>query len=198
MCHGDTAILLFDGGGRQFAAIGVHHGHAIRWDQWKDDAQLVDGWQLVNWLNDHGVPYRLSDQETRERSLNRIPVYLGRSLERVGRALYATTDRETCLSLGVSGRQHEATFHFAFRSDQHSVLQTAVRGYAAFACGSPYRILLVPFSELASWLAALQPITVSGGDSYWPIHVTERPEGFLLQGLSVQHDLRRFLLPKHP
>lgn len=200
LCHGDTGILLFDGADRQLAAIGVHHGHAIRWDHWKDDAQLVDGWQLIDWLINHGVPYPLSDEQIRERSLSRIAAYLGSSLERVGRAIYATPDRECFLTLGVSRRHPEATFHFAFRSDQQTVLQSAVRAYAAFACGSPYRVLLVPFSELASWLATLQPITMSGGDSYWPIRVSESPEGLLLQGLPVQDvvDLRCFLLTKVP
>lgn len=201
LCMLDTSILLFDGADRQLAAIGVHTCHrAIHWDHWKDDARLVDSWQLIDWRSSHGVPTFVSDDRIRERSLNRISDFLGASLERVARAIYSTADRGTSLTLAVSSRRPDASFHFAFRSDQQTVLQGAVRAYAAFACGSPHRVLLVPFSELASWLAILHPVTVSGGDSFWPIRVMESPGGLLLQGLPVrdQVDLRRFLLAEHP
>lgn len=199
MCYGDTGILLFDSAGRQLGVIGVHHGQTIRWDQWKDDAQLVDGWQLIDWLIDRGIPYPLSAQQIRERSLAQIARFLGSSLERVGRAIYATPDGGTSVSLGVCGSDPEASFLCAFRSDQQAVLQKAVRAYAAFACGSPYRVLLIPFPQLASWLSTLPSVAVSGGDSYWPIRLSERGERLLLQGLHVQQevDLRSFLLPKH-
>jgi hypothetical protein len=198
MCHGDAGILLFDGSGNQVAAIGVHHGHAIRWDQWKDDAQLVDGWLLIDWLLDHGIDYPLSEDQIRERSLGEISGFLGSPLSRVDRAIYATADRAACVTVGVSQRYPGASFHFVFRADQQAALQGAVRAYGAFACGSPYRVLLIPFADLSSWLAMLQPRTVNGGGSYWPIHIREGLSGLALEGLhAVQAvDLTPFLLTK--
>jgi hypothetical protein len=50
MCHGDTAIELRDKLGGCLATIGVHHGMSIRWSAWKDDAALVDGYSLLEFL----------------------------------------------------------------------------------------------------------------------------------------------------
>lgn len=125
LCMLDTSILLFDGADRQLAAIGVHTCHrAIHWDHWKDDARLVDSWQLIDWRSSHGVPTFVSDDRIREPSLNRISDFLGTSLERVGRAIYSTADRGTSLTLAVSSRRPDASFlPFALINKQSSKAQ---------------------------------------------------------------------------
>ncbi|HWA76910.1 MAG TPA: hypothetical protein VG937_31465 [Polyangiaceae bacterium] len=55
MCFGDAALVLLNGDGERLAVIGVHHGHAIRWDAWRDDAALADGERLCRWLAAHGL-----------------------------------------------------------------------------------------------------------------------------------------------
>jgi hypothetical protein len=196
MCHGNIGISLFDGVGRQLAVIGVHHGETIRWDRWKDDGRLVNGWELVDWLLARGIRHPVSVEQIREHSLDRIGRFLGSSLQAVGRAIYSTMDGPTVLTLGVSTCHPDDTFFFAFRSDQQAALKRAVPAYAAFACGSPYRILVIPFSELSSWLGMLQPVVVNGGSSYWAIRIIESGERLLLQDLHPQQelDLQRFLL----
>jgi hypothetical protein len=59
MCHGDTAVELLDGSSNRLATIGVHHGMSIRWNEWKDDAALVDGYSLLRFLAVVGVQYPL-------------------------------------------------------------------------------------------------------------------------------------------
>lgn len=54
MCLGDNAIECY-ADQELLATIGLHHGISIRWDAWKDDAQLQDGQALLNWLADRGV-----------------------------------------------------------------------------------------------------------------------------------------------
>jgi hypothetical protein len=66
MCHGGPTL--------EMVSIGVHHGQALRWEEWKDDARLVDGRSLVDWFADHGVPgpqaeYEAQEKRERERQL---------------------------------------------------------------------------------------------------------------------------------
>jgi tetratricopeptide (TPR) repeat protein len=43
------------------ATIGLHHGHAIRWAEWKHDAHLWDGRGLNDWLIQNGIDAALLD-----------------------------------------------------------------------------------------------------------------------------------------
>lgn len=63
MCLGDPTIELLGEESDRLAIISVHHGHSIRWNQWKDDAELVNGLKLLNWLAERGVAYPLDEYE---------------------------------------------------------------------------------------------------------------------------------------
>lgn len=70
MCHGDPSLVLSNQSGEVVAVLGVHHGFAIRWGQWKDDAVLVDGERLLQWLVSLGVEYPMDEfQASRRREL---------------------------------------------------------------------------------------------------------------------------------
>jgi len=61
MCDGEPTLELLAEGGKPLALIGLHHGLAIRWKAWKDDARLVEGMELLEWLDACGVPGPLKD-----------------------------------------------------------------------------------------------------------------------------------------
>lgn len=61
MCHGDPTIEFLDKAGKRTAVMGLHHGRAIRWNGWKDDAELADGPGLLEWLAGNGVEYPLRE-----------------------------------------------------------------------------------------------------------------------------------------
>jgi hypothetical protein len=63
MCVGDPTIELLDNRSRRLAIISSHHGHDIRWNVWKDDARLIDGRSLLQWLADRNVAYPLEEYE---------------------------------------------------------------------------------------------------------------------------------------
>jgi hypothetical protein len=65
MCHGDPSLVLYGNGGDVIAVLGLHHGVAIRWCEWKDDAELIDGERLLKWLADSGVAYPKEDFQRR-------------------------------------------------------------------------------------------------------------------------------------
>jgi tetratricopeptide (TPR) repeat protein len=53
-CLGGPTLELY-AGQELLATIGLQHGHAIRWNQWKHDARLRDGQALYDWLTRFGV-----------------------------------------------------------------------------------------------------------------------------------------------
>ena len=68
MCVGDLGLRFF-AGDTLLAHIGLHHGVAIRYEGWKDDAPLWDGASLLEWLARHGIEKPLREwQETQERA----------------------------------------------------------------------------------------------------------------------------------
>jgi len=52
-CLGGPTLELYSGT-QLVATIGLQHGHAIRWNQWKHDAGLRDGKLLNEWLTRYG------------------------------------------------------------------------------------------------------------------------------------------------
>ena len=67
MCHGDPTLVLSDQDGNTLAVLGLHHGVAIRWHEWKDDAELADGQRLLQWLVTLGVLYPMEELERSRR-----------------------------------------------------------------------------------------------------------------------------------
>ncbi|MFT3880575.1 MAG: tetratricopeptide repeat protein [Gemmatales bacterium] len=53
-CLGGPAMEFYSGS-ELMAIIGLHHGHTIRWKRWHDDATLLDGERLSQWLVDQGI-----------------------------------------------------------------------------------------------------------------------------------------------
>lgn len=198
LCKLMTELSLRDAAGHELASIWVHGcNRAIQWDRWTDHASLLGTWPLIDWLDAHGMPCSVSEGQIRERSLSRIAAFLGSTFESVGRGIYATADRGTIVTLGVSIRDSDGMFHSVFRADQQAILEGAARAYVAFACASPHRVLVIPYAEFAGWLPALPRVSVTGGESFWRLQMREGAEGLCLQGLSAQPiaDLQRFLLP---
>ena len=71
MCDGGPTLVF---SGAQEVVISLHHGRSIRWDAWRNDAMLVVGDRLVDWLAD-----RPAAPLVRERpwSLERLPILRG-------------------------------------------------------------------------------------------------------------------------
>src|SRR6185436_14360161 len=61
MCDGEPTLELLGRDGERLAVIGMHHGQAIRWSEWKDDARLAEGMELLTWLVGCGVDGPLDD-----------------------------------------------------------------------------------------------------------------------------------------
>lgn len=57
MCFGDPTIELLGEASEQLAVISLHHGRSIRWNHWKDDAELLNGLRVLTWLAERRVVY---------------------------------------------------------------------------------------------------------------------------------------------
>ena len=62
LCFGWPTIELFEGR-KLRAALGLHHGRTIRWNQWKGDAPLAHPVALLRWMADLGATGPLSKFE---------------------------------------------------------------------------------------------------------------------------------------
>ena len=60
MCVGSYAVELYENLELK-ATIGLHHGKAIRYENWKGDADLMDGLGLLRWLSSMGYDEPLMD-----------------------------------------------------------------------------------------------------------------------------------------
>ena len=54
-CLGGPTIEFLDESGHRLALVGMQHGHAIRWNQWRHDAQIIDMKGFVNWFTERGI-----------------------------------------------------------------------------------------------------------------------------------------------
>jgi hypothetical protein len=68
MCLGGPSLELRARNGDVVAVFGIHHGHALRWGGWKDDARLLDGMRVLEWLAAHGVGGPLAHHREAERA----------------------------------------------------------------------------------------------------------------------------------
>jgi hypothetical protein len=68
MCFGGPTLELLSADRSRLALLSIHHGLAIRWNQWKDDARLVDGRLLLEWLAERGVVDPLRELEAMDAS----------------------------------------------------------------------------------------------------------------------------------
>jgi len=68
MCFGGPTLEMLSADRSRLALLSIHHGLAIRWDRWKDDAKLVNGRLLLEWLAERGVVDPLREFEATEAS----------------------------------------------------------------------------------------------------------------------------------
>jgi hypothetical protein len=108
MCHGGPSLELLAAGGKSLAVLGLHHGRSIRWAAWKDDAELLDGNSLLEWLASRGVEGPLAEhreterqQELQRAALQRWNAALPAGLNTISRADWQRMARAEDLSAAL-------------------------------------------------------------------------------------------------
>ena len=84
-------------------------------------------------------------------------------------------------------------YWFGFYEFQMDMITSVPNGFAAFQCGSPDKVLLIPAKELQAWSAQMNR-TETKRNAYWHVHINS--EFLLIRKAGAPHvELRRFLLP---
>ncbi|MER7824167.1 hypothetical protein ABTX85_16555 [Streptomyces sp. NPDC096097] len=105
MCGGDVRFEFYDGDDGdavRLAVVVLHHGAALRWDQWEGDAVLTDGNLLLEWLDGHGMPGPLHEFEAARQQATREAARQRAWVAAVPAGLEGAVDR--ILDLSWSGR----------------------------------------------------------------------------------------------
>jgi hypothetical protein len=109
-----------------------------------------------------------------------------------GRISYTDKNTSTgiiCMISKLHKQGQHDKYWFAFHPYQREFLQTVKNGYAAFGCGSPDDIFLIPFDLFASLIPNLW-ITEKDGRMYWHVVIHERNgKYFLAQPLKGRNSM---------
>lgn len=113
----------------------------------------------------------------------RIAEHLSADLTKQSRITFIDTDRGLTVICAVSKEYDEAKgtgYWFAFHPHQLDKLKEAKTGYAAFGCGNPSQIALLPISFLESQLSGMNETHVNDKKSYWHIQIHREGQRWVL------------------
>lgn len=134
-----------------------------------------------------------------EACIARIQGELHVPLVRESRATFATPDRSLTVVCAVSKQYDPAGtpgYWFAFHPHQRASLELAEKGYVAFGCGSPERVLLIPFGDFREWLDGMN-VTERPDRMYWHVKIGQDGERLVLGRRTgmPKVDLTKYLVP---
>lgn len=117
-----------------------------------------------------------------EACVQRIEKYLGTTLVKQSRALFASPDSNIRISCAVS-RYHEKNrdYWFAFHPHQQIFLSFAEKSFVSFGCGSPKTLFLIPFTEFKPWLENCNQ-TIRENGTYWHIIIHQVDNNYKMIG----------------
>ena len=194
MCYGDTTFELCNGDGTILAVLGLHHGVSLRWEVWGDDAWLINGRALMEWLSSKGVggPRQrwFEDEADRQASISQYSLWL---LE-IPAALESLKEQMDDLKLsggGLSGetlqelgRLLEAAFPDAV--ERAGVLlrwfgsgSGQMSGFASYEAVPEQFLARVPIQALVDALTDADDAILDGGVRYlagWTFVKTRGPD----------------------
>lgn len=107
--------------------------------------------------------------------IERISNYLDVSLIKEGRNRYTNPDKTIGVSCAVSKKypkSNEVEYWYAFHPSQQKYLSEKQVSYVCYGCGSPDKVLLLPFGFLEPLLKQMWT-TKNEARHYWHIHLFE-------------------------
>lgn len=151
------------------------------------DIDIKDEEGQINPISEDKKKKSAKEQTTKpsgfhEECMIRIRAHLKISLVKRSRINYSDTHNLTGLICIVSKIYFQSDYNqywFSFHPYQADFLAAFRDGFIAFGCGSPDKILLVPFKELLSQLEYLN-VTNLPNKYYYHIHINERNSKFFL------------------
>jgi len=130
----------------------------------------------------------------------RISRYLGTPLVKQSRVLSTSPDENVAVMCAVS-REYDPTtrpsYWYAFHTHYLDALASAPKAYAAFGCGTPDSILLIPLADFRPWLEGMNTTQLADG-FYWHVSIFRPANTYTLHRKrgTPRIDLTRYLLPQ--
>jgi hypothetical protein len=133
-----------------------------------------------------------------EECIEKIWTYLKKPLVKRSRTVYVSPDESLAVVCSVSkaySRNAIEDYWFAFHPHQREVLAAHKEGYLGLGCGNANQTLLIPISEIVSWLEGMN-VTRKDDRMYWHLSVTRESNQFVLRRRAgfERIDLTRFCL----
>jgi len=110
--------------------------------------------------------------------IKKVEIKLGIDLVKQSKASFATPDKKVSVVCCVSSEKYRTnylSYWYAFYTYQRDYLKSTKNGYLALGCGTPDMTLLIPISDIVSWLDALS-VTDKGRLYYWHLHIHKKDE----------------------
>ena len=127
-------------------------------------------------------------------SVQRLEKHLDVKLVKQTRSSMASPDGQTvivCKASRAYGSGDEKGYWFGFYEFQMDMINKADHGHAAFQCGSPEKLLLIPAADLLDW-SELMNQTTTKTNSYWHVHI--RDLTLIRKAGAPAVDLRKYLV----
>jgi hypothetical protein len=131
--------------------------------------------------------------------MQRAEARIGRNMTKASRVMYVSSDGKTsaiCLvsKLHTRSTSAERRYWYAFHRRQKEQLEQAAHAFVVLGCGSPDRVLVIPWSDFQSWVPGMGT-TDSDGRFYW--HVVIEAESMTLHRRRGESKipLKKHLLP---
>lgn len=131
------------------------------------------------------------------RSIARVEKHLNVTLLKQTRSSFASADKNTvvvCKASRVYEKAGRITgYWFGFYEFQMEMITSVLNGFAAFQCGNPDRVLLIPSKDLLAWSSQMNR-TETKRNPYWHIHIDSEFRLIRKAGAPVV-ELSPFFLP---
>lgn len=134
-----------------------------------------------------------------EACVARITKVLKQPLIKRSRATFTTADDSTAVLCAVS-REHDLpagiAYWFAFHPHQKGRLESASQGFVAFGCGSPDKLVMIPFNVFVPWLDGMNQTHREDGRSYWHVQIFDEDGRLILHRKSGEEwpDVTNYLV----
>ncbi|MDQ1727918.1 MAG: hypothetical protein QOD33_43 [Pyrinomonadaceae bacterium] len=160
----------------------------------EDEEEQEDTGQIGRVLSLHFTPVQF-----REATVAKIAANLAQPLIKLSKASYSSSDGITSLVCIVSKEHNKSgqiSYWFGFHPHQKAFLATSAKSYLALGCGSEETTLMIPYSELVTWLLGMNKTTTEDR-FYWHISVFRESERLVLHRRKGYKniDLDPYLLP---
>ncbi|NUN70427.1 MAG: hypothetical protein HUU02_12020 [Bacteroidetes bacterium] len=116
--------------------------------------------------------------------VDRIVAQLATPLVRRSRAVFSNADNSIALLCAVS-RTHDWNdtpgFWFAFHGHQRNTLAKSANSYVSFGCGSPDKLILIPFQTFVQWTEGMNQTNDDTGRHYCHVKIVQEGTKYFIQ-----------------